>query len=50
MNGQYQHATLMESRNTIENGTTGLKTWKASLVLGQYLLKHPGELNQIHIL
>lgn len=39
---EYQSATLVESRTTIESGTTGLKTWRASLVLAQYLIKHPG--------
>ena len=28
----------------IENGTTGLKTWRASLVLAQFLINHPGKL------
>ncbi|KAM5532252.1 hypothetical protein V8D89_014091 [Ganoderma adspersum] len=35
------NATLLESRTTIEAGTTGLRTWSASLVLGQYLLARP---------
>lgn len=26
----------------IEGGTTGLRTWPASLVLAEYLLAHPG--------
>ncbi|KAI0640005.1 hypothetical protein C8Q77DRAFT_1084036 [Trametes polyzona] len=34
-------ATLLESRTTIESGTTGLRTWSASLVLAQYLLSRP---------
>ncbi|KAI8990592.1 hypothetical protein BD414DRAFT_438344 [Trametes punicea] len=37
----YANATLLESRTTVENGTTGLRTWSASLVLGQYLLSQP---------
>lgn len=35
--------TLLESRTTIEGGTTGLRTWSASYVLAEYLLSH-GEL------
>ncbi|KAH7634085.1 putative methyltransferase-domain-containing protein [Sordaria sp. MPI-SDFR-AT-0083] len=36
------HITLLESRNLIAaSGTTGLRTWEASLHLGQYLLRHP---------
>ena len=34
-------ATLLESRTTIENGTTGLRTWKASYALSDFLLKRP---------
>ncbi|RPD82244.1 hypothetical protein L226DRAFT_20556 [Lentinus tigrinus ALCF2SS1-7] len=37
----YASATLLESRTTIEAGTTGLRTWSASLVLAQYILTHP---------
>lgn len=37
----YDTATLLESRMTIENGTTGLRTWRASFVLAQYLISHP---------
>ncbi|KAI0652448.1 putative methyltransferase-domain-containing protein [Trametes meyenii] len=37
----YSSATLLESRTTIESGTTGLRTWSASLVMAQYLLKNP---------
>ncbi|KAI0363050.1 hypothetical protein BV20DRAFT_1040100 [Pilatotrama ljubarskyi] len=37
----FASATLLESRTTIESGTTGLRTWSASLVLAQYLLNHP---------
>ncbi|KAF5312270.1 hypothetical protein D9619_002810 [Psilocybe cf. subviscida] len=33
--------TLLESRTTIESGTTGLRTWLASFVLAQYLILHP---------
>ena len=38
----YLTATLLESRTTIESGTTGLRTWLASFVLSQYLILHPG--------
>ncbi|KAH9486393.1 Protein-lysine N-methyltransferase EEF2KMT [Psilocybe cubensis] len=38
---QYQTTTLLESRTTIENGTTGLRTWMASFVLSHYVIKHP---------
>ncbi|KAH9849275.1 hypothetical protein C2E23DRAFT_870795 [Lenzites betulinus] len=34
----HANATLLESRTIIEGGTTGLRTWSASLVLAQYLL------------
>lgn len=34
--------TLLESRTTIEAGTTGLRTWRASFVLARYLIAHPG--------
>jgi hypothetical protein len=34
--------TLLESRTTIEAGTTGMRTWQASLVLGEWLLYNPG--------
>ncbi|KAF8559946.1 hypothetical protein OG21DRAFT_1400944 [Imleria badia] len=37
----YQMVTLLESRTTIEAGTTGLRTWRAGLVLAQYLIQHP---------
>jgi hypothetical protein len=39
----YQRTTLLESRTTIERGTTGLRTWLASHVLAQYLVHNPGE-------
>jgi len=34
--------TLLESRTMIESGTTGLRTWRASFVLADYLIAHPG--------
>ncbi|KAF8625666.1 hypothetical protein AX15_005245 [Amanita polypyramis BW_CC] len=33
--------TLFESRTTIESGTTGLRTWKASFILADYLFNNP---------
>ncbi|KAF8482058.1 putative methyltransferase-domain-containing protein [Russula ochroleuca] len=32
--------TLFESRTTIESGTTGLRTWRASFVLAQFLIQN----------
>ncbi|KAL1748932.1 hypothetical protein HDZ31DRAFT_79288 [Schizophyllum fasciatum] len=37
----YQTVTLRESRTTIQDGTTGLRTWLASLVLSEYLIDAP---------
>ncbi|KAL0571983.1 hypothetical protein V5O48_009985 [Marasmius crinis-equi] len=37
----YQTTTLHESRTMIESGTTGLRTWGASLRLAEYLIVHP---------
>ncbi|KIO26496.1 hypothetical protein M407DRAFT_24217 [Tulasnella calospora MUT 4182] len=34
--------TLLESRTTIEAGTTGLRTWQAAFVFANWLLQHPG--------
>jgi len=34
--------TLLESRTTIEQGTTGLRTWPAAHALAEWLGKHPG--------
>lgn len=34
--------TLLESRMTIEQGTTGLRTWPAAHALAAWLGKHPG--------
>ncbi|KAL4067336.1 putative methyltransferase-domain-containing protein [Scleroderma yunnanense] len=36
----YETATLLESQTTIAAGTTGLRTWRASLTLAQYLIGH----------
>lgn len=40
---EYETVTLLESRTTIESGTTGLRTWLASFVLSQYLINNPGD-------
>ncbi|KAL1732085.1 hypothetical protein EV714DRAFT_282946 [Schizophyllum commune] len=37
----YRTVTLRESRTTIQDGTTGLRTWLASLVLSEYLINEP---------
>ncbi|KAI9454826.1 hypothetical protein F5148DRAFT_1378176 [Russula earlei] len=37
---EYHSVTLFESRTTIESGTTGLRTWRASFVLAQFLLEN----------
>ncbi|KAG1754771.1 putative methyltransferase-domain-containing protein, partial [Suillus paluster] len=34
----HETITLLESRTTIESGTTGLRTWRASFVLASYLI------------
>ncbi|KAI0257246.1 hypothetical protein BJV78DRAFT_1272308 [Lactifluus subvellereus] len=38
---EHRSVTLFESRTTIESGTTGLRTWRASFVLAQYLIRNP---------
>ncbi|KAG1886018.1 hypothetical protein F4604DRAFT_1572499 [Suillus subluteus] len=38
----YETITLLESRTTIESGTTGLRTWCASFVLASYLIANAG--------
>ncbi|KAL0951760.1 hypothetical protein HGRIS_008432 [Hohenbuehelia grisea] len=42
--------TIMESRTTIERGTTGLRTWLASFTLARYLLSNPNLVNQRRVL
>ncbi|KAG6846041.1 hypothetical protein H0H87_006405 [Tephrocybe sp. NHM501043] len=37
----YETVTLLESRTTIESGTTGMRTWLASFVLSEYFTQHP---------
>ncbi|KAJ7070563.1 putative methyltransferase-domain-containing protein [Mycena amicta] len=46
----YQKTTLLESRTMIEAGTTGMRTWLASLVLAQYLILNPALVQQKRIL
>lgn len=36
----HETITLFESRTTIAAGTTGLRTWRASFALAQYLIEH----------
>ncbi|KAI9444909.1 hypothetical protein H4582DRAFT_2108691 [Lactarius indigo] len=38
---EHRSVTLFESRTTIESGTTGLRTWGASFVLAQVLIRSP---------
>ncbi|KIY50680.1 hypothetical protein FISHEDRAFT_11607, partial [Fistulina hepatica ATCC 64428] len=45
----YQSITLRESRTTIEAGTTGLRTWRASHVFAQYLIHHPKLVVRRHV-
>jgi hypothetical protein len=39
---QIQRTTLLESRTLIEQGTTGMRTWPASLFLARFLVSEPG--------
>ncbi|CAL1694583.1 unnamed protein product [Somion occarium] len=48
--GVSHSATLLESRTTIEGGTTGLKTWPASLTLANYLITHSDVIQNKRIL
>jgi protein-lysine N-methyltransferase EEF2KMT len=43
----HESITLLESRTTIESGTTGLRTWRASFVLGNYLIANAGMIAMI---
>lgn len=36
--------TLLEARTTVEQGTTGLRTWPAAHALAEWLGKNPGSL------
>ncbi|KAF9270761.1 hypothetical protein L218DRAFT_969219 [Marasmius fiardii PR-910] len=47
---QYQTTTLHESRTIIESGTTGLRTWGASLHLAEYIISHPDLIRRKRIL
>lgn len=40
-NGEPNLTTVLESQTTIESGTTGLRTWNASLALADWLITHP---------
>ncbi|KAJ7044966.1 putative methyltransferase-domain-containing protein [Mycena alexandri] len=48
--GEWQTTTLLESRTVIESGTTGLRTWLASLILAQYLILNPALVHRKRIL
>lgn len=48
--GSYLTTTLLESRNVIEGGTTGLRTWTAAFYLAQYFLDNPDLILQKRIL
>jgi protein-lysine N-methyltransferase EEF2KMT len=39
----YRYTTLLESGTTVENGTTGMRTWSASFMLSAYIISHPGK-------
>ncbi len=39
---EYFRTTLLESGTMIESGTTGFRTWLASLHLANYIISHPG--------
>ncbi|KAF8323246.1 hypothetical protein DL93DRAFT_669277 [Clavulina sp. PMI_390] len=45
-----EKVTLLESRTTIEAGTTGMRTWKASLMLAEWLIAHPETVQGKHVL
>jgi len=38
----YETVTLLESQTTVAASITGLRTWRASLAMAQYLIEHPG--------
>ncbi|KAI0784916.1 nicotinamide N-methyltransferase-like protein [Abortiporus biennis] len=46
----HSNATLLESQTTIESGTTGLKTWPASLALAEYLIANPDIVRHKHVM
>jgi hypothetical protein len=45
--GSMLRLTMHESRTTIESGTTGLRTWPASLVLAEFLSSNPGTIPEL---
>ncbi|KZT30931.1 hypothetical protein NEOLEDRAFT_1159994 [Neolentinus lepideus HHB14362 ss-1] len=45
-----QNSTLLESRTFIEKGTTGLRTWPASLALAEYLVTQPDIASKTRVL
>lgn len=47
---EYRNITSLQSRTTVESGTTALRTWLASQVLAQYLTKHPGFITSKRVL
>ncbi|OJA15954.1 putative protein 35 [Rhizopogon vesiculosus] len=46
----HENITLLESRTTIESGTTGLRTWRASFVLASYLIANAGMMDTLLLL
>lgn len=43
-----QSVTLLENRTLIEQGTTGMRTWTASIFLANYLISNPRKLAHRH--
>ncbi|KAI9183991.1 hypothetical protein H9P43_003044 [Blastocladiella emersonii ATCC 22665] len=43
------YVSTMEHKRTISGGTTGLKSWPASLALAEYLLRHPSLVRGQHV-
>ncbi|MBW0500350.1 hypothetical protein O181_040065 [Austropuccinia psidii MF-1] len=46
----WRRINLLENKLSIGNGTTGLKSWGASVCLANYLILHPEILDQVAIL
>ncbi|KAG6851383.1 hypothetical protein H0H93_005781 [Arthromyces matolae] len=46
----YETVTLLESRTTIESGTTGMRTWLASFVLADFISQRPDIIKNKRIL
>ncbi|KZP28831.1 hypothetical protein FIBSPDRAFT_917512 [Athelia psychrophila] len=38
---EWHTLTLLESRTTVEHGTTAMRTWLAARILAQFLVEHP---------